>query len=139
MKYQRLRLLHVFLECCISSTSQKFFRLFFCKLRLSFLAGNTFDLTLIENRLLRLSLIHIYGVCERCKTPVTKKNLSQWYFKITDYADRLLENLVYNLFVGQYSLKARTPVDRIFFLEMCIRDRPYQDCWQHFTYLLICR
>ena len=33
------------------------------------------------------------GVCERCKTPVTKKNLSQWYFKITDYADRLLENL----------------------------------------------
>ncbi len=33
------------------------------------------------------------GVCERCKTPVTKKNLSQWYFKITDYADRLLANL----------------------------------------------
>ncbi len=33
------------------------------------------------------------GVCERCKTPVTKKKLSQWYFKITDYADRLLENL----------------------------------------------
>lgn len=32
-------------------------------------------------------------VCERCKTPVTKKNLSQWYFKITDYADRLLENI----------------------------------------------
>lgn len=33
------------------------------------------------------------GACERCKTPVTKKKLSQWYFKITDYADRLLENL----------------------------------------------
>ncbi len=33
------------------------------------------------------------GACERCKTPVTKKNLSQWYFKITDYADRLLSNL----------------------------------------------
>lgn len=33
------------------------------------------------------------GCCERCKTPVTKKNLSQWYFKITDYADRLLDNL----------------------------------------------
>ena len=33
------------------------------------------------------------GCCERCKTPVGKKNLSQWYFKITDYADRLLENL----------------------------------------------
>lgn len=33
------------------------------------------------------------GACERCKTPVGKKELSQWYFKITDYADRLLENL----------------------------------------------
>ena len=33
------------------------------------------------------------GCCERCKTPVGKKNLSQWYFKITDYADRLLEDL----------------------------------------------
>ena len=33
------------------------------------------------------------GCCERCKSPVGKKNLSQWYFKITDYADRLLSNL----------------------------------------------
>lgn len=33
------------------------------------------------------------GVCERCKTPVGKKNLSQWYLKITDYADQILENL----------------------------------------------
>lgn len=33
------------------------------------------------------------GKCERCKTPVGKKNLSQWYLKITDYADRLLSNL----------------------------------------------
>lgn len=33
------------------------------------------------------------GACERCKTKVGKKNLSQWYFKITDYADRLLNNL----------------------------------------------
>lgn len=33
------------------------------------------------------------GKCERCKSLVTKKSLSQWYFKITDYADRLLANL----------------------------------------------
>ena len=33
------------------------------------------------------------GKCERCKTLVGKKDLSQWYFKITDYADRLLDNL----------------------------------------------
>lgn len=35
----------------------------------------------------------VEGACERCKTPVGKKNLSQWYFKITDYTDRLLANL----------------------------------------------
>ncbi|MDO4481288.1 MAG: leucine--tRNA ligase [Bacillota bacterium] len=33
------------------------------------------------------------GCCERCGSVVGKKSLSQWYFKITDYADRLLDNL----------------------------------------------
>lgn len=33
------------------------------------------------------------GACERCSTKVTRKNLEQWFFKITDYADRLLNNL----------------------------------------------
>ncbi len=33
------------------------------------------------------------GKCERCGSVVGKKSLSQWYFKITDYADRLLEGL----------------------------------------------
>ena len=33
------------------------------------------------------------GCCERCGALVGKKNLSQWYFKITDYAERLLSNL----------------------------------------------
>ena len=33
------------------------------------------------------------GCCERCHTPVTKKRLSQWYLKITDYADHLLKDL----------------------------------------------
>ena len=29
-------------------------------------------------------------VCERCGTPVIKKNLEQWFFRITNYADQLL-------------------------------------------------
>ena len=29
--------------------------------------------------------------CERCTTPVIKKDLEQWFFKITDYAEELLE------------------------------------------------
>jgi len=33
------------------------------------------------------------GECERCETPVVQKFLEQWFFKITDYADRLLEDL----------------------------------------------
>ena len=33
------------------------------------------------------------GACERCGTPVTKKNLRQWMLKITEYADRLLNDL----------------------------------------------
>ncbi len=35
----------------------------------------------------------VQGLCERCDTPVTKKKLTQWYFKVTDYADELLDDL----------------------------------------------
>ncbi len=35
----------------------------------------------------------VNGCCERCHTPVTKKNLRQWMLKITKYADRLLDDL----------------------------------------------
>ncbi len=34
-----------------------------------------------------------HGLCWRCDSEVTKKELAQWYFKITDYADRLLADL----------------------------------------------
>ena len=33
----------------------------------------------------------INGLCERCDTPVVKKDLTQWFYKITAYADELLK------------------------------------------------
>ncbi len=33
------------------------------------------------------------GLCERCGNVVIQKNLTQWFFKITDYADELLDGL----------------------------------------------
>ncbi len=35
----------------------------------------------------------INGKCERCKTEVVRKELEQWFFRITKYAQRLLDNL----------------------------------------------
>jgi leucyl-tRNA synthetase len=35
----------------------------------------------------------VAGCCERCDSEVIKKDLEQWFFRITDYADRLLEDL----------------------------------------------
>ncbi len=46
-----------------------------------------FDRTVLANEQV------VDGKCERCKNDVVQKNLSQWFFKITDFADRLLEGL----------------------------------------------
>ena len=35
----------------------------------------------------------VQGMCERCGAEVTKRELSQWYFKVTDYAQRLLDDM----------------------------------------------
>jgi leucyl-tRNA synthetase len=35
----------------------------------------------------------IQGACERCGTPVERRDLTQWFFKITDFAQRLLDDV----------------------------------------------
>ena len=35
----------------------------------------------------------VQGACERCGAVVTKRELTQWFFKVTDYADRLLDDM----------------------------------------------
>jgi leucyl-tRNA synthetase len=35
----------------------------------------------------------VAGKCERCGAEVTKRELTQWYFRITEYADRLLDDM----------------------------------------------
>ncbi|WP_448809863.1 leucine--tRNA ligase [Agromyces bauzanensis] len=48
----------------------------------------------------------IDGHCERCGFVVTKKALTQWYFRVTDYADRLLDDL--NQLEGAWPTKVIT-------------------------------
>jgi leucyl-tRNA synthetase len=45
------------------------------------------DLTVLANEQV------IQGKCERCGSDVTKRNLTQWFFKITEYAERLLDDM----------------------------------------------
>ncbi|MFX4271379.1 leucine--tRNA ligase [Propionibacteriaceae bacterium Y1685] len=35
----------------------------------------------------------VQGLCERCGAVVTKRELTQWFFKVTEYADRLLDDM----------------------------------------------
>ena len=44
------------------------------------------------------------GVCDRCSAPVEVRALPQWYFRITDYADRLLDDLS---LLGEWPEKVR--------------------------------
>lgn len=46
------------------------------------------------------------GRCERCGAEVVRRELTQWYFKITDYADRLLDDM--SLLEGGWSERVLT-------------------------------
>ena len=50
------------------------------------------------------------GKCERCATPVVKKPMRQWALKITDYAERMLEDLKEPLRAGRNISKKRREI-----------------------------
>jgi leucyl-tRNA synthetase len=52
------------------------------------------------------------GKCERCGEEATKKNLSQWIVKITDYADRLIDGLEHTDFVEKVEAAQVNWIDR---------------------------
>jgi leucyl-tRNA synthetase len=54
----------------------------------------------------------INGRCWRCDHPVVKKSLKQWFFKITDYADKLLDGLEYLDWPEKIKLQQRNWIGR---------------------------
>ncbi len=54
----------------------------------------------------------INGLCERCDTQVVQKNLKQWFFKITDYAERLIKDLDKVDWPGSSVIKQRNWIGR---------------------------
>ncbi len=58
------------------------------------------------------------GMCERCGAEVTKRELSQWYFKVTDYAQRLLDDM--DAAGGQLARAGADPAAQL--------DRPLRGC-----------
>lgn len=46
-----------------------------------------------DNTVLANEQVEADGTCERCGATVVQKNMKQWFFKITDYADRLIDDL----------------------------------------------
>lgn len=82
----------------VSACDPKFYR-FTQKIFLELLAANKAyrkkatvnwcpkDMTVLANEQV------IEGKCERCDSPVEKKEREQWFLKITDYADRLIDDL----------------------------------------------
>ena len=64
----------------------------------------------------------VAGRCERCDTPVVKRNLAQWFFKITDYADRLLDDMEMNsMWTDRLRMLQRNWIGRSFGAEVDFR------------------
>ena len=66
----------------------------------------------------------VNGVCERCGSEVVHKVKSQWMLKITEYAQRLLDDLDTVDYIDRVKISQRIWIGRSTGAqEMCIRDR----------------
>jgi len=53
----------------------------------------------------------VNGVCERCGSPVVRKVKSQWMLKITEYADKLIDDLEGLDYIERVKVSRRTGLD----------------------------
>lgn len=76
----------------------------------------------------------VEGCCERCGTVVGKKNLSQWYFNITKYADRLLENLdILEGWPNKVKIMQKNWIGRSYGAEVDFKIKDYDETLTVFT------
>lgn len=73
------------------------------------------------------------GLCWRCGHEVVKKPLEQWFFKITDYADRLLEDLEDLDWTEAIKSMQRNWIGRSIGAEITFKIVDSQDSFETFT------
>ncbi|NMB57221.1 leucine--tRNA ligase [Candidatus Beckwithbacteria bacterium] len=72
-------------------------------------------------------------VCERCKTEIERKYMSQWFFKITDYAQRLLDNTYKLNWPDKVLITQRNWIGKSEGAEVYFKLENYQDIIKVFT------
>ena len=69
----------------------------------------------------------VEGVCERCGSPVIRKEKSQWMLKITEYAQRLLDDLEELDFIERVKVQQRNWIGRSTGAEVTFRATTGED------------
>ncbi len=73
------------------------------------------------------------GDCERCSTKVIRKDLTQWFFKITDYADELLAGLDTINWPEKTKLMQRNWIGKSYGTEVQFKIDGYEETFSVFT------
>ena len=69
----------------------------------------------------------VNGVCERCGSEVIRKEKSQWMLKITEYAQRLIDDLDQVDFIERVKIQQKNWIGRSTGAEVTFRHHPGGD------------